>query len=253
MTLVTLEREGGVAVLTLDHVAKRNAFTRRLREDLLAAISEVAADDDVRALVVASNGPAFSAGGDLGDLLAGCEGRVDLMREGLLATYRSFLGLTALRVPTIAAVQGPAIGAGLNLALCCDIRIAGPAATFDARFAKIGLSPGGGCTVLLAERIGRQAALELLLRGGRLGADEAVRAGLASRVVDDPLADALDLARATAAADPFITRDITRMVRGTASPALAAAIQEEAWAQAASLARNPSLLAGHVVLKGDQR
>jgi enoyl-CoA hydratase len=252
MTLVTVASEDGVAVLTLDHPAKRNAFTTRLRDDLLDAVAQVAADDDVRALVLASNGPAFSAGGDLGDLLAGCDGRVDLMREGLLATYRSFLRLTELRVPTIAAVQGPAVGAGLNLALCCDIRIAGPAATFDARFVRIGLNPGGGCSVLLSERIGRQAALELLLRGGQLLSDEAVAAGLAARVVEDPLAEALELARAVAAADPFIVRDITRMVRGRPSAALAAAIEEEAWAQASSLARNPALLAGHVVPKGDQ-
>src|SRR5690606_18295942 len=200
----------GVRILTLTDPDRRNAIGPQMRDELAAAVAEVAADPDARALVVAGAGSAFCAGADLPAVFGGPERPEAEIRRDLQRLYRSFLAVAELSIPTIAAVQGPAVGAGLNLAMCCDLRIAGPEAVFAATFTKLGLHPGGGCTYFLVRALGRQRALEVLLDGGSLTAEQAVARGLALRIEDDPLAAAVAQATRYAALDPELVRDIKR-------------------------------------------
>jgi enoyl-CoA hydratase len=121
-------------------------------------------------------------------------------------------------LPTIAAVNGPAVGAGLNLALAADVRIAGPDAIFDARFQKLGLHPGGGATWMLQRGVGPQVARAALLFGMRFDAESAVRHGLALSVADDPVAAALELAAGPASAPREVVLATKATMRATAIP-----------------------------------
>lgn len=233
---VLLERhDNGVRVLTLNDPDRRNALGPELAAGLEAALDDVAADDDARALVVAGAGSAFCAGADLERVFGDShEQPVAAMRARLKSYYRSFLRVRELPMPVIAAVQGPAVGAGLNLALACDIRLAGPRARFAATFIHLGLHPGGGCTAFLVGTLGAQRALRLLLEGGSLDGADAVAAGLADELVDDPLAAALALARDIATKDPGLVRDIKRAVRLAESHGFEPSLEFESWAQATS-------------------
>jgi enoyl-CoA hydratase len=148
--------------------------------------------------------------------------------------YASFLKLRDLPFPTIAAVQGPAIGAGLNLALVCDVVIAGPAARFGATFAKLGLHPGGGCTSLLTNRMGAGRALRTLLLGRVLDGQEAYETGVADVLASDPLEAAIDTADQIAALNPSLARDMKQTVRLASHGSFEAALGFESYAQAAS-------------------
>src|SRR3954469_20221736 len=188
MPLVRLENGAvdGVRLLTLNDPDRRNALSPQLQAELGAAADAVAADADARVLVVTGNGPAFSAGADLPAVFGALDRDVVEIRAGLRAIYDSFLRIRRLEIPTIAAVQGAAVGAGVNLAMSCDIRIAGPKARFGITFTKLGLHPGGGCTSSRPQGLGRQRALSLIMEGGVLDADEALRLGLVLEVVDEP-------------------------------------------------------------------
>lgn len=235
MTKVALDNDGGRWTLTLTDPDRRNCLDEQMCSELGSAISTVAADRQARALVVTGQGKAFCAGADLPALFGhAAEAKVADIREHLHRVYDSFLRLRALPIPTIAAVQGPAVGAGLNLAMACDVRIAGPAASFAATFARIGLHPGGGCTWFLVDALGAQRALALLLDGGTLDGPAAVREGLALEVVDDPLAAALERARRWAELDPALARDIKSAVAVAKTGDFAAALEFESWAQASS-------------------
>ncbi|SEF60442.1 enoyl-CoA hydratase [Thermomonospora echinospora] len=224
----------GVRRITLADPDRRNALGTVMREELIAAVASVRDDADARVLVVAAEGTSFCAGADL-PVLFGEPGRpVGEIRQGLRSYYESFLVLRDLAIPTIAAVQGPAVGAGLNLALCCDIRIAGPEARFAATFSRIGLHPGGGCTYFLTRELGPQRALALLLEGGALSAEQAAERGLVLSIAADPAAAALELARRHARLRPALARDIKQAVRLAAGGDLEAVIEFESWAQAES-------------------
>lgn len=242
MPLVLLEHgaAAGVRILTLNDPDKRNALSPQLQTELAGALDAVAADPDARVLVVAGNGPAFSAGADLPTVFGKLNRPVGEIRAGLRAIYDSFLRVRRLEIPTIAAVDGPAVGAGLNLALSCDVRLAGTRATFGVTFTKLGLHPGGGCTYYLVQALGRQQALSLLLDAGALTAGEALAAGLVLDVVDDPLAEALEIAERWAALDPELVRDIKQAVGIAAKGDFDESLEFEAWAQAAS-AKKPQL------------
>ena len=125
-------------------------------------------------MIVTGAGKAFCAGADLSALGAAAE-------DGLRRLYDGFLAVADCTLPTVAAVNGPAVGAGLNLALACDVRIAGPAALFDARFQKLGIHPGGGMTWMLQRAVGPQLARAALLFGMRFDADAAVSARPSAR------------------------------------------------------------------------
>jgi enoyl-CoA hydratase len=181
MTALLVERRDGVALLTVSDPARRNALTVDLSNELAAAVAGCERDESIGALVVTGAPPAFCAGGDLGTLAdAGKSGSDHDLRR----IYEGFLAVARCSLPTVAAVNGPAVGAGLNLALACDVRLAGPAARFDARFLTLGIHPGGGVTWLLQRAVGPQAAAAMMLFNEVWDGTEAVRTGLAHRLVD---------------------------------------------------------------------
>jgi enoyl-CoA hydratase len=249
MSLVLLdEPTPGVRLIRLNDPDRRNAIGPRSQEELCAAVDAVAADPTARALVVTGNGTAFCAGADLAATFGDPGLPVHVLRDRLRATYDSFLRVRRLPIPTIAAVHGAAVGAGVNLALSCDLRLAGPRARFGITFTRLGLHPGGGCTHFLVEALGPQRAMALLLDGATLTADEAAVAGLVLRVVEDPLADALAMATRYAALDPGLTADVKHAVAIAAGGAFDAVLDFEAWAQASS-ATKPAVAAAIAALR----
>jgi len=196
VTLLGVERRDAVAVLTLDDPKRRNALSGPLVAEIVAAFDALEADQAVGAVVVTGAPPAFCAGADLGDL--GSAGR-----EGLLRIYEGFLRIGRSSLPTVAAVNGAAVGAGMNLALACDLRIAGRRAKFDTRFLDLGLHPGGGHTWMLRNAVGPSAAAAMVLFGQVLDGAEAERLGLAFRCVDEEaLVDEAVAVAARAASGP---------------------------------------------------
>lgn len=232
-------RADGVRVIHLADPERRNAIDRRMRDELAAAAGAVAEDADARVLVVRAEGPAFCSGADVVETFGGAAQRsVEDVRSDLVRIYDSFLRIRDLAIPTIAAVRGAAIGAGMNLVLSCDVRYAAPDATLGALFSKIGLHPGGGCSYFLASALGPSGALRALLDGETIGAADAARSGLVTEVVDDPDAVALATALRWAALEPELVRNIKKSIQIAVGQGFAASVEFESWAQAAS-ARGP--------------
>jgi enoyl-CoA hydratase len=185
-----------VATVTLDDSDRRNALTAGMADELVAAFDRLEADGDVGAVVITGAPPAFCAGADLSHLGSS-------QREGILAVYEGFLRVARSPLPTIAAVNGAAVGAGMNLALACDVRLAARRARFDSRFLALGLHPGGGHTWMLQRIAGAEAAMATVVFGEVLDGAEAERVGLVWRCVDDDaLSDAAHTLAARAAAAP---------------------------------------------------
>jgi enoyl-CoA hydratase len=211
MSLVLFDVADHVALITVNDPDRRNAVTDDMSTQLRAAVQRAEADSDVHAVVVTGAGKAFCAGADLSALGSAAE-------EGLRRLYDGFMAVGRCTLPTIAAVNGPAVGAGLNLALAADVRIAGPNALFDARFQKLGIHPGGGATWMLHRGVGPQVARAALLFGMRFDAESAVRHGLALSIADDPVAAALELATGPAAAPREVVLATKATMRATANP-----------------------------------
>ncbi|MFZ4432861.1 MAG: enoyl-CoA hydratase [Microthrixaceae bacterium] len=201
MPQVHVEHRDGVAVLTLDDPARRNALSLELCEQLSSAVTAAESDATVGALVVTGNPPAFCAGADLTQL-------GDSRRDGLLRIYEGFLAVARSPLPTIAAVNGAAVGAGMNLALACDLRLAGTSARFEDRFLDLGIHPGGGHTWMMRRAVGPQTTSAAVLFGEVLDGPEAERVGLVWRCVDDEalLDTAVGLAARAAAAPAELVR-----------------------------------------------
>ena len=213
--LVLFTVENHVALITVNDPDRRNAVTAEMSARLRDAVERAEADLDVHVVVVTGAGKAFCAGADLSALGAAGGGAAE---KGLQQLYDGFMAVGNCRLPTIAAVNGAAVGAGLNLALAADVRIAGPAAVFDARFQKLGLHPGGGATWMLHRAVGPQVARAALLFGMRFDAESAVRHGLALSVADDPVAAARELAAGPASAPREVVLATKVTMRATASP-----------------------------------
>src|SRR5689334_10697034 len=158
-------RDDGVAVLTLDNPDQRNAMSDAMTASWVAAVDELAADRDLRAVVVTGAGSAFCSGGNTGWIASEPDATVDHLRTRMVAFYRAWLSIRRLEVPTIAAVNGPAIGAGLCVALACDIRYAVRGARLGAPFVKLGMHAGMAATYLLPNVVGEAHARDLLLTG----------------------------------------------------------------------------------------
>src|SRR5690348_12872094 len=181
-----LERPSpGVARLVLDNPAQRNAMSDGMTASWTRAIDELAADPDVRVVVVTGEGSAFCSGGNPAWIAGEPDAEVDYLRTRMIAFYRAWLAIRRLEVPTIAAVNGHAVGAGLCLALACDIRYAAAGAKLSVPFVKLGMHPGMAATYLLPNAVGDAAARELLLTGRAVDAHEARELGLVSRVFAD--------------------------------------------------------------------
>ena len=200
-----------VAVLTVSDPDRRNALTLELSAALADAVHSAEANPDVHAVVVTGAGSAFCAGGDLGELA-----RADA--AGLEHVYAGFVAVARCTLPTIAAVNGAAVGAGLNLSLAADVRLVGPRARFDARFLQLGLHPGGGMTWMLQRAVGPQVARAMVLLGTILDADAAVTRGLALSRHDDVVAAAVELAAVPAAAPRELVLATKASMRATAQP-----------------------------------
>ena len=200
-----------VALITVNDPDRRNAVTDAMSEQICAAVDRAESDPGVHAVVVTGAGKAFCAGADLSALGAAA-------REGLERLYAGFLAVGRCSLPTIAAVNGAAVGAGLNLALAADVRIAGPRALFDPRFQKLGIHPGGGATWMLQRAVGPQVARAALLFGMSFDAQAAVHYGLALHEADDPVAAALELAAGPASAPREVVVATKASMRATAMP-----------------------------------
>lgn len=172
-----------VAVLTLDDPERRNAMTAPLVAEIVAAMDSIDADPEVGAVVVTGAAPAFCSGADVKALAAMADGTHEPAH--VRDIYAGFLRILDSPLPTVAAVNGPAVGAGCNLALACDVRIAATSAIFDARFLRIGIHPGGGHTWLLDRAVGPQVTAAMDLFGARLDGRRAAEVGLAWECVDD--------------------------------------------------------------------
>lgn len=236
MALVDLTADGGVRTVTLNAPDRLNALDRPLLDELREAVRRVADDPEARALVVTGAGRGFCAGADLDGLFGDRTRPTGVLRQVLLDVYASFLPLRDLAIPTISAVHGPAVGAGLNIALACDVIVAGPDAKFGPTFTSIGLHPGGGCTWMLTQRIGAGNAAAVLYAGDLVDATTALRLGLAQELVDDPKARATELATLYASRSPRLMADVKETIRVAATSDLATTLDVESWAQASSLA-----------------
>ncbi|MQY27719.1 enoyl-CoA hydratase [Nocardia aurantia] len=230
---ILVEHRDRVAVVTVHDPDRRNALTLDLSADLAAAVAAAEQDSAVHALVVTGTPPAFCAGADLTAL-------GEAREQGLRAIYAGFLAVAQCALPTVAAVGGAAVGAGLNLALAADVRIAGPRARFDPRFLRLGIHPGGGMTWMLQALVGPQRAAAMTLFGEILGAEAAFAAGLAHRVVDgdhDALVSAaVEFAAVTAEAPRDLLITTKRSMRATRSLAThAEAVDTEIVPQLASI------------------
>jgi enoyl-CoA hydratase len=193
---ISVERRGAVALVTLERPDRRNLLDRAIVGEIVAAFDSLEQDDEVRAIVVTGRGPSFCAGADLGTLETGAT-------SDFLAIYEGFLRVARSTLPTLAAVNGPAVGAGLNLALCCDVRFVTPSARFISRFPTLGLHPGGGHGWMLLQTAGPELAAAMLLYGHELTGQEIVDARLALRHVgDEELLDAAVEFAARAASVP---------------------------------------------------
>lgn len=234
MSGIKLQDAGdGIRILSIDNAQKKNALNNALCAELSGKVRELGDDKEARVLIVTGEGGSFCAGADLPDVFGTMGDDVNDIRDHLADTvYQSFLGLRDLKIPVISAVEGPAVGAGLNMALAADVVIASPTADFAATFSKIGLHQGGGCTALLVETLGRQRAMKLILEGGRLTGQEAYDLGMVAALADDPLDAALELAKTTADLDPRLARNIKTAVKLASESGFEAALQFETWAQA---------------------
>jgi enoyl-CoA hydratase len=182
MPLVRTEIHAGVATLWLADGDRRNALTLPMVTEIVETMDELEADPAVGAVVVTGEGTAFCAGADLSHLSGSADGSPE---GGLRSIYEGFLRLGRSPMPTIAAVNGAAVGAGMNMALVCDVRLAGHHARFDTRFLQLGLAPGGGHTWMSRRIAGEQTVLATVLFGEVLDGQEAERVGLVWRCVPD--------------------------------------------------------------------
>ena len=230
-------RTYGVAVLTLDNPEPRNAMSDAMTASWIAAIDELAQDRDVRAVVVTGEGSAFCSGGNTSWIASEPDAGVDALRERMLPFYRAWLSIRRLEVPTLAAINGPALGAGLCLALACDIRYAARGARMGVPFVKLGMHAGMAGTYLLPDVVGPAAARDLLLTGRLVDADEALGLGLVSRVLDpDSFHDeVLAVAGEIAATAPIASR-LTKVALAAGHADFETALQWEALAQPVTLA-----------------
>jgi enoyl-CoA hydratase len=217
---LTLERADGVAVLTLRAPQRRNALTVAMARAMAQACEEIDADPSVGAVIVTGEGDYFCAGGDRATLAAAGRDPADpdTFRD-MGAIYQAFARVGRLQPPTIAAIRGGAVGAGMNLALATDVRVVATDARLLSGFLPIGLHPGGGHSLLLARAAGREAANAMALFGASITGEQAAAHGMAWAAVEADRVDATarELA-AVPAADPELARRTAASMRLIAGP-----------------------------------
>lgn len=212
LAMLLYEKKGAVGILTVNRPEALNAINSALLDELYDKVSEIAADESVRCLILTGSGKAFVAGADIGEMkdLSKQEGYEFGMRG-----HRSFTAVENLEIPVIAAVNGYALGGGCELALCADIRIASERAKFAQPEVGLGITPGFGGTQRLIRTVNRAKAMEMILTARTVSAQEALEMGLVSRVVpgEELMNTALALAEAIAANAPVAVRNAKAAVR----------------------------------------
>ena len=224
----------GVVVVTLNQPQKKNALTAPMGDALVDLVSDLSSREDLRCVVLTGAGDAFSAGGDFTFLRERTAASRESNRHEMKAFYDRFLSVRRLPVPTIAAMQGAAIGAGLCLGLACDMRICAEDAKLGATFVGLGLHPGMGATHFLPQIVGPQNASRLLLTGEIVLGWEAKQLGLVMEALprDAVLPHALKLARTIASQGPVAVRTCVRSLRLAHEDMLHRSLWREADAQA---------------------
>jgi len=235
---VEIERHERVAVVRLVDRERRNALSLPMVAGIVRAFDELEHDDAIGAAVVTGAPPAFCSGAVTSSL--GRLARTDDAQErgSIVTVYDAFLRVLRSPLPTIAAVDGAAVGAGFNLALACDLRLVGPTARFESRFLRSGIHPGGGHLWLLERAIGPQAAAACVLFGETIDTGRAIETGLAwsSHPAADLLEAAVALAaRAAATPTPLVARTKASLRRAPWQPDFDAAVATELEAQTWSL------------------
>ncbi len=235
--LVKVELDGQVASIVLARASARNAMSPAMGEQVQQAVAFVARST-ARAVVVSGEGAVFCAGGDFQFLEERLESTPGENHSAMRRFYDDFLSVRSLKVPTIAAVHGAAIGAGLCFAMACDLRVAAEGTKLAVNFVKLGLHPGMGATWLLPRLVGPARAAELLMTGRQIEAREAWGMGLVNEVVpaDELLSRAKAIAKEIAAAGPVAVAQVKQSLMGQSAGELEAALEVEAAAQAVSYA-----------------
>jgi enoyl-CoA hydratase/carnithine racemase len=229
-SLVLVKREDGIATITFNRGDKLNALNRDLAVGLSEALTSLEADKDVNVVIITGAGRAFCAGGDLGVIGKGHqENDMTELQPLLRAGMHSVLKMRSLRQPVIAAVNGPAAGAGMNIALAADIRIASDTATFGQNFSKVGLFPDYGGTYFLPELIGRSRAAEMFYTGEMVDAQTALRLGIVNHVVPATQLEeeTQKLARKIAQGPQMSIRAVKQTIFGSVKAALTKALDHE--------------------------
>jgi 2-(1,2-epoxy-1,2-dihydrophenyl)acetyl-CoA isomerase len=230
---VRVEVEGAVGTIVLARPEARNALSMQLKDELAEAIADVTRDNDIRAVVLTGDGPAFCAGGDIKEMIPDRPGYV--YRQRVLRVLEGVaLPLARMPKPVIAAVNGYAFGAGVSLAACCDIVLAADDAQFSLAFVRVGLIPDVSALYFLPRMIGTNRVKELVFTGDRLTAQRAAEIGLVNRIV--PAAElrgaAAELAASLADGPPLAYALAKRMIDQSLHMSLEDMVQLEALAQA---------------------
>jgi 2-(1,2-epoxy-1,2-dihydrophenyl)acetyl-CoA isomerase len=212
--MIELTKDGAIATITLNRPEKLNAFSGTMREDLLAALQDAERDATCRVVVITGAGRAFCAGGDV-DFMRQLQQRNDIdgFSKLLRAGGEVVTQIVQMPKPVIASINGVAAGAGCNLALACDYRIASDQAKLGETFVRIGLHPDWGGTWLLPRIVGRSKALEMMMTGRMVEANEALAIGLVDRLTSDLAGETQKLASAIASAPAAVIADIKRALQ----------------------------------------
>ncbi len=231
-----VDQSGAIGTITLNRPDARNALDFAMRRELLTALDEIEANPAARVVILTGAGGHFCAGGDVKNMRQRSTAADGQVRVGLL--NRAVLRLVSFPLPTIAMVDGYAVGAGSNLALCCDLIVASDRAKFGELFCKIGLAVDGGGTWFLPRLVGMARAKELVFTGDIFDAAEALRIGLVNRVVHvaDLASTTRELAEKIAAGPPLALRLDKQALNRAASSDLVAALEVEALSQGLAVA-----------------
>jgi enoyl-CoA hydratase len=224
MSLVVVERDGGVGVVLMNRPDALNALSSELMDAVVGALEELDADESIRCIVLGGNERAFAAGADVGELAAATP--IELYQNRRIDRWDA---IRALRTPLVAAVSGYCLGGGCELAMACDLIVASETAQFGQPEINLGILPGAGGTQRFPRAVGKALAMDVILTGRFLSADEALRAGLVARVVarEAWLDEAKRVAREIAAKSPVSVRLAKEAVDAAFEAPLAAGIEFE--------------------------